>query len=403
MPLSPPQIFVRPRVADGTIQFWWQPPLTTGGPFGIAAYTLSDGSNTFSLEPTDRTFILTGLTNGTPYTFTITAQNTNGDTSDPATFRTVEPGLQPGPPSGQTATVRSGTSALVSWTPAASDGGSAIGWYVIESESSGNPVVKVSALATDTSQTVDDLTAGGTYTFKIYSVNDVRYSEPAITAPLTLATITQQDLLLWLDAPTYAGSGTWFDKTDNEYDAIIEDGTATKSGNAIVLNGSSAWRLPGSSASGIGSHSNWTLSAWFKRTGASGNGACIFTDRFTGGTINMAFVSADFGIQDTQFAGGFFDGSWKTGTPVTLPLNEWHQIVTTWDGTNIKTYFDSVLNSTVNYAGAVSSSSGNYIRIGQRWDLRSFIQGELGELLVYSRALTAEEISTNYGFSQPNF
>jgi hypothetical protein len=300
--------------------------------------------------------------------------------------------------------VRSGTSALVSWTPAVSDGGSAIGWYVIESESSGNPVVKVSALATDTSQTVDDLTAGGTYTFKIYSVNDVKYSAPAITAPITLTTIIQQDLLLWLDAPTYAGSGTWFDKTDNDYDAIIEDGTATKSGNAIVLNGSTGWRLPGSSPTGIGSYPNWTLSAWFKRTGVSGNVACIFTEVYSGGTINMAFLSGDFGIQDTQFAGGFFDGGdWRTGTPITFPLNEWHQIVTTWDGTNIKTYFDSVLNSTVNYAGSVSETSGNYIRIGRRWDNPDFVQGELGELLVYSRALTSEEISTNYGLTQPNF
>ena len=118
----------------------------------------------------------------------------------------------------------------------------------------------------------------------------------------------------------------------------------------------------------------------------------------------MAFLSGAYGPSDTQIAGGFFDGSdWRNGTPITLPLNEWHQIVTTWDGTNIKTYFDSILNSTVNYAGYVSSSSGNYMRIGQRWDLSSFIQGEIGELLVYSRAITAEEVSNNYGISQPNF
>jgi hypothetical protein len=43
------------------------------------------------------------------------------------------------------------------------------------------------------------------------------------------------------------------------------------------------------------------------------------------------------------------------------------------------------------------------MRIGQRWDLSSFIQGEIGELLVYSRAITAEEVSNNYGISQPNF
>jgi hypothetical protein len=191
---------------DRKIQFWWQPPLTTGGPFGIAAYTLSDGSNTFSLGPTNRTFIVTGLTNGTPYTFTITAQNTNGDTSDPATFRTVQPGSQPGPPSGPTAVVRSNTSALVSWTPAASDGGSAIGWYVIESASTGNPVVKVSALSTDTSQTVEGLTTGETYTFKVYSVNDVKYSEPAITAPLTISLATLGSTQFTYTQDIYSGS-----------------------------------------------------------------------------------------------------------------------------------------------------------------------------------------------------
>jgi hypothetical protein len=235
-------------------------------------------------------------------------------------------------------------------------------------------------------------------------VNDVRYSAPAITAPITLSTIIEQDLLIWLDAPTYSGSGTWYDKTDNHYDAVIETGTALKSGNAIVLNGSTAWRLPGSSANGIGSYPNWTVSAWFKRTGASGNGACIFTEKYTGGTINMSLLSGEYGPTNTQIAGGFFNGGWRNGTPITFPLNEWHQIVTTWDGTNIKTYFDSILNSTVNRAGFVSSTStNNYKRIGQRWDNSDFVQGEIGELLVYSRALTAEEISTNYAFSQPNF
>jgi Concanavalin A-like lectin/glucanases superfamily/Fibronectin type III domain len=402
--LSPPQIFVRPRVADGTIQFWWQPPLSTGGPFGIAAYTLSDGSNTFSLGPTNRTFIVTGLTNGTPYTFTITAQNTNGDTSDPATFRTVEPGLQPGPPSAPVAVVRSATSALVSWTPAVSDGGSAIGWYVVESESTGNPVRKVSALSTDTSQTVEDLTTGETYTFKVYTVNDVKYSAPAISAAITLNIITQPDLLIWLDGPTYAGSGTWYDKTDNHYDAIIETGTALKNddGNAIVLNGSTGWRLPGSSANGIGSYPNWTISAWFKRQGLSVGPTCIFTEFYTGGTINMSLGRING--SETQLEGGFYSGGWQNGTPITFPLNEWHQIVVTWDGTNVKTYFDNSLSSTVNHAGLIAqTSSNNYKRIGQRWDNSDFIQGELGELLVYGRALTAEEISHNYGITQPSF
>lgn len=406
MPPTPPQIYIRPRAMDGKIQFWWQPPLSNGGPFGITAYTLTRGFTSISLGPNERTHIVTGLTNGTPYTFTITAENSNAETSEPATFRTVEPGFQPGPPGAPTAVVRSPTSATVSWTTAVYDGGSTIGWYVIESESTGNPVVKVSALGTDTSQIVEGLVTGETYTFNIYSVNDVRYSEPATSAAITLNTITQQDLLIWLDAPTYAGSGTWYDGTDNHYDAIIDIGTAQKNGdgNGIVLNGSTAWRLPGASSSGIGTYPNWTVSAWFKRTGVSGGGACIFTETYGGGTINMSIFSADFTVSNTQFGGGFFDGGWKIGTPIVFPLNEWHQIVVTWDGTNIKTYFDNTLNSTVNYAGAVSESSGNtYKRIGQRWDNSDFVQGELGELLVYSRALTAGEVSSNYALTQPNF
>jgi hypothetical protein len=397
---GPPQITLRPRASDQTLQFWWATPVSDGGS-AITGYTLVCTAASYSqvLGPTTYTYKVTGLTNGTPYSFYLIANNAIGS-SAAAYFRTVEPGFKASAPQTATAVADgSNPAGIVSWTAPTSDGGAEIGWYVIHSNSSdpADPIKKICTEPWKTEGYVGELNPASTYTFKVYAVNDPGYGPAAITNSITL----ENTLLVSLTASNWSGTGPWLDATSNNYDATLADGTAAlnAAGNGIVLDGSTYWTFPN-----IGSQSVWTISVWFKRTGNSTDSACMVTEEFTGGSINISILSANSGAGADQFAGGFFNSGFKLGTPITFPLNEWHQMTTTWDGTNIITYYDSVVNSTINEAGQISlSTSLNLYRIGRRWDLADYVTGEIGEVLIHSVALSPAAVAAHYASTSPTY
>jgi len=202
--------------------------------------------------------------------------------------------------------------------------------------------------------------------------------------------------LVSFNATTYSGTGAWNDDSGNRRNAIVENGVAAKNqvGNGIVLNGSTNWKFDA-----IGSQSKWSILTWFKRTAPSQQLACLLIQS-AGSPQNMfllsngTFNSTNF--SDEQFIGGFQDDvSNKGNYAQTFPLNEWHQMVVTWDGTNLKSYFDNAIQDTANYAGSISSGNKFY-RIGSRWDAATFVTGELGELSLYGYAILNSEIASNY-------
>jgi hypothetical protein len=342
---------------------------------------------------------VTGLTNGTKYSFYLIATNAIGS-SAAAYFRTVEPGFRASAPQDGAATADGNNpGAIVTWTAPTNDGGADIGWYVIKSASSNpaDPLIKVCTEPWKTEAYVGGLTPGSTYTFKVYAVNDPGYGAPAVTNSV----VVSETLLVSLTANTWSGTGPWLDASPNNYDATLETGIAAinGAGNGIILNGSTNWTFPN-----IGSQANWTISVWFKRTGPSGQGACIVTEIFGGETLNISILTADGGVGAEEFAGGFYTGSFQIGAPIAFPLNEWHNMVTTWDGTNIITYYDSVVNSTINKAGQTSSSTSlNAYRIGRRWDDADYVTGEIGEVLIHSVALSPAAVAAHYAATSPTY
>ena len=127
---------------------------------------------------------VTGLTDGSPYTFTVTATNGVGtgpasvafDSGDPDAAATV-----PGAPTGVNATPGDGQ-ATVSWTAPTSNGGSAITGYTVTSSPGGFTATTAGA----TSAAVIGLTDGTSYTFTVTATNTVG-TGPA-SAPSTSVT-----------------------------------------------------------------------------------------------------------------------------------------------------------------------------------------------------------------------
>ncbi|HEX7497734.1 MAG TPA: fibronectin type III domain-containing protein, partial [Candidatus Limnocylindrales bacterium] len=108
---------------------------------------------------------VTGLTNGTTYSFTVTATNLWG-TSAGSTTNSVTPVDVPGAPTGVTATAGNGQ-ATVSWIAPLNTGGLPITGYVVTSSPGGFACSTNGAL----SCVVTGLTNGSTYTFKVVAIN----------------------------------------------------------------------------------------------------------------------------------------------------------------------------------------------------------------------------------------
>jgi titin len=147
----------------------WTAPASNGGS-AITGYTVTSNPGSFTCSWTSGPLncIVTGLTNGTAYTFTVTATNDVGTGAASAPSNSVTPATVPGAPTGATA-VRGNTEATVSWTAPASDGGSPITGYTVTS----NPGAKTCTTTGALTCTVTGLTNGTAYTFTVTATNSV--------------------------------------------------------------------------------------------------------------------------------------------------------------------------------------------------------------------------------------
>ena len=161
---------------DGQASVTWTKPADNG--VTIAGYTVtSSGGQTCSTTGADTlTCVVTGLTNDTAYTFTVTANSVVGDSDPSPDSNSVTPGTEPAAPSAPVATAGDGQ-ARVTWTKPA-DNGPTITSYVVSS--SADPLCRTADADTLTCD-VTGLTNGTAYTFTVRATNAVGTS--AASAP----------------------------------------------------------------------------------------------------------------------------------------------------------------------------------------------------------------------------
>jgi len=143
---------------------------TSDGGASITGYTVTStpaGGTDIDAGTTALSHTVTGLANGTPYTFTVTATNSVGTSSPSLVSNFITPGNVPDAPTSVFATATD-TSAVISFTTPASDGGSPITSYTVTSSPGG-----LTATGSTSPITVSGLTDGVTYTFTVTATNSV--------------------------------------------------------------------------------------------------------------------------------------------------------------------------------------------------------------------------------------
>jgi hypothetical protein len=168
--------------SSGAARISWNAPASNGSSitaYKVTAYRSGLASTSQLFGPSATTVTMTGLNNGTTYTFTISATNASGTGPQSVPTGPITVGT-PTRPTGVTATAGSGQ-ATVHWAAPTTNNGSPITGYTV------TPYIGLAAqpsrtfASTATTQTVSGLASGSTYTFTVAAIN-ARGTGPESTA-----------------------------------------------------------------------------------------------------------------------------------------------------------------------------------------------------------------------------
>jgi hypothetical protein len=183
IPPSAPILINQPHVFSQSTEVWWnyapsKTPITSYEIYSNNVFALSTPANAFRA-------LITSLTNGSEYTFTIAGSNAGG-LGPFSTYNTIIPGDKPSSPLSPIVSYLYDKLYNISWTSPVSDGGSIIRGFVLNGyplDSSGNIIndktqyVKVGVRNTNaTSRTISLPSNYNSYKVLVRTVNDPGYS-----------------------------------------------------------------------------------------------------------------------------------------------------------------------------------------------------------------------------------
>jgi hypothetical protein len=216
-----------------------------------------------------------------------------------------------------------------------------------------------------------------------------------------LEQIITDGLVLLLDAGnpvSYPGSGTtWTDLSGNGNTGTLTNGPTYTSANdgSITFDGVDDYILTSTINHNIGT-GNFTYSAWVYPTGLKNGTLCAFM-----GNGNYA-PSFGFDLNGYPSQLGFFWSGWN-GFGTTLSLNQWYCVTMTRVGTLITGYLNANA-CPVTYNVGFSMDNAQYVigRSGVGYAPDTF-KGNIAQVSIYNRALSASEVSQNFNATRSRF
>ncbi|MDQ7908917.1 fibronectin type III domain-containing protein [Phytohabitans sp. ZYX-F-186] len=231
--------YLLPR--DAAVRVTWAAP--PDGADSVTSYRIraTPGGREVTVPGTVTETVVTGLSNGTAYRFTVTAGNANGAgaASFPSEYATPRPADAPLPPAGLL-TVALDRRIDVQWV-APADGGAPISGYTVSAEPGGHRV----AVAADTTVAkIEGLTNGTAYTVRVTAANSAGTGEAAEATAVRPSAARAPDAPVDLRA-TAVAAGTvelaWAPPVDVGTGAITSYRvTASPGGTTVTATGTTA-------------------------------------------------------------------------------------------------------------------------------------------------------------------
>jgi uncharacterized protein (TIGR02145 family) len=196
---------------------------TNNGGSAITGYTVTSSPDGFTSSGVSSPLIVTGLTNGISYTFTVIATNAAGNSAASTASTAVTPRSVPGAPTSLVATAGN-AQASVAFTAPTNNGGSAITGYTVTSSPGG-----FTASGASSPLTVTGLTNGIAYTFTVVATNVVGNS----VASTASAAVTPRTLP---DAPTSPVATAGNTQASVAFTAPVSNGGSAITGYTVTSN-----------------------------------------------------------------------------------------------------------------------------------------------------------------------
>jgi uncharacterized delta-60 repeat protein len=202
--------------------------------------------------------------------------------------------------------------------------------------------------------------------------------------------IVLNGLVLALDAgntKSYIGSGTtWTDLILNRNSGTLTNGPTynNTSGGSIVFDGTNDNVSIGTNGFSFGSFAG-TLSAWAKTRDRTSTGTIV---SYGSSVSNQARF---LGVGQSNF---YFSGYGSSISASGISTDTWFNLVGVYDGTNASMYVNGALVSgpTARSWTTVPSNAG----IGKNVNNSEYWKGDVAQVQIYNRALSAAEIQQNY-------
>ncbi|MHC4660030.1 MAG: LamG domain-containing protein, partial [Planctomycetota bacterium] len=132
-----------------------------------------------------------------------------------------------------------------------------------------------------------------------------------------------------------------------------------------------------------------TIAAWTNMRGnASGEMAIVSKGGWSANDLPYELTETPGSIIYWQF---YDDGGRDNCAPPSPPVDEWHHIAATYDGTIFKCYIDGQLAQEWGYVGKMPENTAS-VTIGRRSRGGTSFNGMIDEVAIFNRALGAEEI-----------